>query len=49
MTFEIADLIPKQGKKETFEGYVRRLDRCVQDESGKMTVAKKDKACSLTF
>ncbi|KAL5110591.1 hypothetical protein TcWFU_006981 [Taenia crassiceps] len=38
------DVIPKQCKNETPESYARRLNRCVQDELVKMSIAKKDKA-----
>ncbi|KAH9282864.1 hypothetical protein ECG_04885 [Echinococcus granulosus] len=44
MRSEPPDIIPKQGEKETAESYARRLNRCVQDELVKITVAKKDKA-----
>ncbi|VDK42935.1 unnamed protein product [Taenia asiatica] len=38
------DVIPTQGKNETPESYARRLNRCVQDELVKVTIAKRDKA-----
>ncbi|CDS41814.1 peptidase [Echinococcus multilocularis] len=44
MRSEPPDIIPKQGEKETAKSYARRLNRCVQDELVKITVAKKDKA-----
>lgn len=43
------DVIPTQGKNETPESYARRLNRCVQDELVKVTIAKRDKVCCPSF